>query len=78
MDSWPSGIGAITLFVEDLAEAKRFYREVFGLPVAFEDASSAVFTFGDTMVNLLDSRCGARAHRARGRRREARPAPACS
>ena len=36
-------------------EAKRFYREVFGLPVAFEDASSAVFTFGDTMVNLLDT-----------------------
>ena len=54
MDSWPSGIGAITLFVEDLAETKRFYREVFGLPVTFEDASSAVFTFGDTMVNLLD------------------------
>ena len=50
MDSWPSGIAAITLFVEDLAEAKRFYREVFGLPVTFEDASSAVFTFGDTMV----------------------------
>ena len=55
MDSWPSGIGAITLFVEDLAEAKRFYREVFGLPVTFEDASSAVFTFGDMMVNLLDT-----------------------
>ena len=55
MDSWPSGIAAITLFVEDLAEAKRFYREVFGLPVTFEDASSAVFTFGDTMVNLLDT-----------------------
>ena len=55
MDSWPSGIAAITLFVEDLAEPKRFYREVFGLPVTFEDASSAVFTFGDTMVNLLDT-----------------------
>ena len=55
MDSWPSGIAAITLFVEDLAEAKRFYREVFGLPVTFEDASSAVFTFGDTMVNLPDT-----------------------
>ena len=55
MDSWPSGIAAITLFVEDLAAAKRFYREVFGLPVTFEDASSAVFTFSDTMVNLLDT-----------------------
>lgn len=33
--------------------AKRFYREVFGLPVRFEDDDSAVFYFGDTMVNLL-------------------------
>lgn len=50
---WPRGIGAITLFVEDLEAARRFYREVFGLPVAFEDDSSAVFKFGDTLVNLL-------------------------
>src|SRR5258708_2082545 len=35
--SWPKGIGAITLFVEELEAAKQFYREVFGLPVAFED-----------------------------------------
>ncbi|HET7531985.1 MAG TPA: VOC family protein [Nocardioidaceae bacterium] len=51
--SWPRGIGAITLFVEDLEAARHFYREVFGLPVAFEDDSSAVFKFGDTLVNLL-------------------------
>jgi catechol 2,3-dioxygenase-like lactoylglutathione lyase family enzyme len=51
--SWPKGIGAITLFVEDLAEATRFYREVFGLPVTFEDDESAVFNFGNTLVNLL-------------------------
>ncbi|HET9558836.1 MAG TPA: VOC family protein [Actinomycetota bacterium] len=53
MDAWPKGIGAITLFVEDLEAAKRFYQEVFGLPVAFEDDHSAVFGFGDTIVNLL-------------------------
>jgi catechol 2,3-dioxygenase-like lactoylglutathione lyase family enzyme len=53
MGSWPSGISAITLFVEDLAKAKRFYQEVFGLPIAFEDDSSAVFKFGNTMINLL-------------------------
>ena len=55
MGSWPRGIGAVTLFVEDedLAAAKRFYREVFGLPVAFEDEASAVFDFGNTIVNLL-------------------------
>ena len=51
--AWPGGIYAITLFVEDLDEAKRFYGDVFRLPVVFEDANSAVFTFGDTHVNLL-------------------------
>jgi catechol 2,3-dioxygenase-like lactoylglutathione lyase family enzyme len=53
MDPWPKGIAAITLFVEDLGEAKQFYGEVFGLPVFFEDDDSAVFRFGDTLVNLL-------------------------
>jgi catechol 2,3-dioxygenase-like lactoylglutathione lyase family enzyme len=51
--TWPKGIGAITLFVEDLGAAKRFYREVFDLPVAFEDGDSAVFDFGNTIINLL-------------------------
>ena len=32
---------------------KQFYREVFGLPVAFEDDNSSVFMFGNTLVNLL-------------------------
>jgi catechol 2,3-dioxygenase-like lactoylglutathione lyase family enzyme len=50
---WPKGIHAITLFVEDLAAAKRFYSEVFGLPVVFETEDSAVFRFGATLVNLL-------------------------
>jgi lactoylglutathione lyase len=51
--AWPGKIGAITLFVEDLAEARQFYRDVFGLPVAFEDDDSAVFDFGNVIVNLL-------------------------
>jgi catechol 2,3-dioxygenase-like lactoylglutathione lyase family enzyme len=51
--SWPGGIAAITLFVEDLEEGRRFYREVFGLPVTYEDDNSTVFTFGETLVNLL-------------------------
>jgi len=50
---WPKGIGAITLFVEDLDAAKQFYRQVFGLPVVFADDDSAVFKFGTTLVNLL-------------------------
>jgi catechol 2,3-dioxygenase-like lactoylglutathione lyase family enzyme len=51
--SWPKGISAITLFVEDLESAKQFYREVFLLPVTFEDDDSAVFDFGNTIINLL-------------------------
>ena len=51
--SWPGGIFAVTLFVEDLEQAKAFYQDVFGLPVHWEDDNSAVFEFGDTLVNLL-------------------------
>jgi catechol 2,3-dioxygenase-like lactoylglutathione lyase family enzyme len=51
----PTNIAAITLFVEDLAAARRFYAETFGLPVVFEDPQSAVFRFGGTLVNLLDA-----------------------
>jgi catechol 2,3-dioxygenase-like lactoylglutathione lyase family enzyme len=50
---WPGGIGTITLFVEDVALAKAFYLKVFGPPVVFEDADSAVFKIGGTLVNLL-------------------------
>lgn len=53
MSSWPSGISAITLLVEDLAATKQFYLDVFGLPVHFEDEVSAVFRFRDTLINLL-------------------------
>ena len=50
---WPGAIAAITLFVEDLEAAKRFYADVFRLPVDYEDDNSAVFRFGETLVNLL-------------------------
>jgi catechol 2,3-dioxygenase-like lactoylglutathione lyase family enzyme len=52
---WPRKIGAITLFVEDLAASKRFYAKVFGTPCIFEDDDSAVFDFGNTIVNLLQT-----------------------
>jgi catechol 2,3-dioxygenase-like lactoylglutathione lyase family enzyme len=55
VESWPKGISAITLFVEDLRTTKRFYQEVFGLPVHYEDDDSAVFKFGNTLINLLKS-----------------------
>lgn len=53
MGSWPTGISAITLFVEDLAATKAFYEKVFGLPIHYEDGASAVFNFGNTLINLL-------------------------
>ena len=56
LGSWPKGIGAITLFVEDLEASKQFYREVFGLPIRFEDDDSTVFDFGNTIINLLKTR----------------------
>lgn len=54
-NSWPSGISAITLFVDDLESTKRFYLDVFGLPVHYEDDASAVFNFHNTLINLLKS-----------------------
>jgi predicted enzyme related to lactoylglutathione lyase len=53
VNSWAKAIFAITLFVEDLESTKQFYRVVFDLPVEFEDANSAVFKFGNTLINLL-------------------------
>jgi len=52
-NAWPKGIFAITLFTENLEQAKEFYQNVFGLPIDYEDVNSAVFKFGDTLVNLL-------------------------
>ena len=51
--AWPGRISTITLFVEDRDAAKRFYQEVFGVPVVAEDPESVVFDFGNMLVNLL-------------------------
>lgn len=47
------GLGAVTLFVEDLERSKAFYRDVFGLKLVFEDDNAAAFDFDNTIVNLL-------------------------
>ena len=54
MDTWVKDIFAVTLFVENLEEAKQFYGKVFDLPVVFEDQVSAVFKIGSTLINLLN------------------------
>ena len=64
MTAWPQGISAITLFVEDVAGSKQFYSDVFGLPVAFEDDASAVFSFGSVDHQPAQGVGGTRAHRA--------------
>ncbi|HEX7525324.1 MAG TPA: VOC family protein, partial [Gaiellaceae bacterium] len=48
-------VGAITLFVEDLPRSKSFYEEIFGLPIVWEDESSAVFKLENTLINLLEA-----------------------
>jgi catechol 2,3-dioxygenase-like lactoylglutathione lyase family enzyme len=48
-----NSVGAITLFVEDLARARSFYLDVFGRPVAFEDESSAGFKLDNVIINLV-------------------------
>ena len=47
------GLGAITLFVEDLERSRSFYQDVFGLQLIFEDEDSAVFDFENTLINLV-------------------------
>ncbi len=49
--TWP--IGAVTLFQEDLEQARSFYELVFGLEAVYEDENSAVYPFGETVINLL-------------------------
>jgi catechol 2,3-dioxygenase-like lactoylglutathione lyase family enzyme len=53
VSTWAKSIFAITLFVEDLDAATQFYREVFDLPILFQDDNSCVFQIGQTIINLL-------------------------
>ena len=46
-------IFANTLFVSDIHISTKFYVEVFGVNPVFEDENSAVFKFGEVLINLL-------------------------
>ena len=48
-----TGLGAVTLFVEDLPGTAAFYRDVFGLQPVAEDENSTAFGFGGAILNLL-------------------------
>ena len=53
-ESWAKSIFATTVFAEDLASMKEFYGRVFELPCVFEGDTSAVFAFGDMLINIID------------------------
>jgi len=48
-----NAVEVVTLFVEDLALARTFYRDVFGLESVYEDANSTVLRLDNLMINLL-------------------------
>jgi catechol 2,3-dioxygenase-like lactoylglutathione lyase family enzyme len=50
---WLGRLSWISRFRVYLEAAQSFYENVFGLPVIYEDENSAVFKFGETLVNLL-------------------------
>ena len=49
-----NGLGALTLFVEELDTVTAFYRDVLGLDLVYQDDVSAVVGLGGTFLNLLD------------------------
>ena len=53
MDASTGGLGALTLFVEDVHAAATFYRDVLGLRPVFEDDVSTVFALGTSVLNVL-------------------------
>ncbi len=52
--SWATNLFAVTIFAEDLAAMREFYERVFELPCMFAGDTSAVYKFGDTMINIID------------------------
>lgn len=53
-ESWARSIFAVTVFAEHLEPMKEFYGRVFDLPCVFEGETSAVFRFGETLINIID------------------------
>lgn len=46
-------IECITLFTEDLGASKKFYQEIFGLEIIYEDSNCTVVRIEALMLNLL-------------------------
>jgi catechol 2,3-dioxygenase-like lactoylglutathione lyase family enzyme len=52
-NTWAKRVFAITLFMDDIEEAKAFYDDVFQMPVLNEDTNSVAYGFPGLVVNLL-------------------------
>jgi hypothetical protein len=52
MADWKREIGAITLYVPDLGEARKFYADAFGLDAQPVDDDTAMLRFGNIFVFL--------------------------
>ena len=50
-----NAIEVVSLFVDDIATTKAFYRKVFEPEILFEDEVSAVLQFNGAMINLLQA-----------------------
>jgi len=50
-----NGIEVITLFVDNIDDAKSFYQKVFACEAVYRDAVSSVLKFAGVMVNLLEA-----------------------
>lgn len=46
-------IECCTLFVENLLSVRKFYEDIFGLKIIYEDKVSAVLKLDNLMINLL-------------------------
>ncbi len=53
MNAASNGLGALTLFVEDLDTVTVFYCDVLDLDLVYQDDVSAVLDLGGTLINLL-------------------------
>ena len=54
-DEQTKRISVVTIFTDDLDVSRRFYEEVFGLPIHFQDDDSVVFQLDSTLLNILRS-----------------------
>lgn len=51
----PNAIEVVTLFVDDIKEARSFYGKLFTPDIVYEDEVSTVLSFNGVMINLLRS-----------------------